>query len=88
MLVGVPFFALATLALLWSYQKQCMRHRILVEKTKEGKKWQIVDPDETLGAKVDEAKHFVWTRSEWAVGHGVMFLVVVILSSMMLFAHC
>lgn len=85
-LIGPPVLLIGGLVLIWSYRRQCLPRRMLIEKTKEGKKWAIIAPN---GEKVDigdTRPHMVSGRSVWAVGHAVAALVLIAVCSMMTFS--
>lgn len=74
--VGTPFFFLASLAVLWSYRRRCIPHRVLVKKGAGffgEKEYQTVDPNEPKSG---------WNAANWAI---VMFILIVSISSAMIF---
>ena len=87
-LVGIPFFIFSMLAVVWSYQRQCMKHRVLVKSSKEGKEWTIIDPDDALDKKTDgaEKQHVFFSRSEWAIAHVAVGVLVTLASCFIVFA--
>lgn len=85
-LVGIPLLFLGGLVLLWSYRRQCLPGKVLVEKTKEGRKWAVIAPN---GQKVDigdmRVPHYVEGRAVWAVGHVAVGALFLIFCSFMIF---
>ena len=53
-MVGIPLLFVGGAVLLWSYRRQCIPRRVLVESTKEGKKWEMFVPNTN---KVDDKIH-------------------------------
>ncbi|MEK7135453.1 MAG: hypothetical protein AAB780_01985, partial [Patescibacteria group bacterium] len=46
-IVGIPLLFVGGLVWLWSYNRQCVPRRVLVEKTKEGnQKWEVFVPNQ------------------------------------------
>lgn len=76
--LGVPLFFIGGVVLLWSYRRQCLPRRVLIEKTKDGaRKWAMVAPNGTLVDISEDPRkpQMVEGRSVWAVGHVVVGLV-------------
>lgn len=76
-LVGIPLLFTGMIVLIWSYRRQCLPQRILIEDSKEkGKKWGILSPNgEVSNWGSDSAPDMVSDRSAWAVGHAVVGFV-------------
>ncbi|KKW32116.1 MAG: hypothetical protein UY76_C0040G0006 [Candidatus Uhrbacteria bacterium GW2011_GWA2_52_8d] len=77
--VGIPFFFLASLAILWSYRRKCIPHTVLAEKGAGifgTRKYETVDPNASTEG---------WDASQWAIAHGVMFILIIFVSSLMIF---
>ncbi|MFH0830478.1 MAG: hypothetical protein V1895_00220 [Parcubacteria group bacterium] len=83
----IATFSLMSLALLWSYRKNCIPRRVLIEVTKEPglfgkhhKKWEIYIPQ----ADVKESDEFgkPWTREIWMFCHGVVLVILILVSGL------
>ncbi|KKR04455.1 MAG: hypothetical protein UT30_C0007G0011 [Candidatus Uhrbacteria bacterium GW2011_GWF2_39_13] len=78
-IVGVPFFFLTSLTLLWSYRRLCFPRRVM---TKRGggffgeKEYTLIEPNPKGN----------WDVDDWAIAHAVAFVAVIIISSLMIFA--
>lgn len=86
-LVGVPLLFVGCAVLIWSYRRQCLPRRMLIEKTKDGgRKYAIIAPN---GEKVDIGDQYhpeiVEGRSVWAVGHVIVGALFIIACSIMIF---
>ena len=85
-MVGIPLLFVGGAVLLWSYRRQCIPRRVLVESTKEGKKWEMFVPNTN---KVDmgdrRAPKLVEARGIWAWGHVGVAAVFLIFCSVMIF---
>ncbi len=85
-LVGIPTFVFGSIALFWSYRRQCVPRRVLIEKTKDTKKYamfmpsgQLLNPGEQADSKAEE------NREGWAAAHAGMAVVFFGLCSLMIF---
>lgn len=77
--VGIPFFFLASLALLWSYRRRCLPHTVLVKRGAgifAEREYQTMEPSDAGG----------WNSAEWAIAHGVTFMIVTVVGVWMIFA--
>jgi hypothetical protein len=81
-LVGIPFLAIGLAVVVWSYRRQCVPRRVLVEKGPgfwiwRDKKYEIYDPSKQVGNM---------EQDEWVIAHVIVAIVIVIIASFMIFA--
>ena len=79
-IVGVPFFFLASLTILWSYRRLCIPRKFL---TKQEGAWWFGKREYTLVTPEPKAN---WDTADWALAHAVAFVAVILVSSWMIFA--
>ena len=79
-LIGIPLFFIGGIIVVWSYRRMCVPRRVLVEKSADGtKKYEEHDPcPQNSGSE--------WNREAWMIAHVVVFVILTIICSIMIFA--
>lgn len=81
-IVGIPFLVIGLTVVVWSYRRQCVPRRVLVEKGQgfwlwRSKKYEIYDPSAQQGNL---------QQDDWVACHAVVAAVIVIVGSLMIFS--
>lgn len=78
--VGIPFLFFGTIVIILGYRRHCIPRKVLIEKTKEGKKWQMFTPKEKKQLSSNE-----WDGDNWALFYAIVEIVLIIFCSLMIF---
>ena len=81
-IMGAIGWIITLAILIWSYRRTCISRRILVEKSKDGKKWAVVNPPYDISIREQRE-----SLSVMRVVHVLLFVVACIAGMLAVFAH-